>query len=102
MALSDFIEQVNEMKVGSKAMLLNYAHLPRPSMVIPGAKILYPPSNALIRLGRLHVLNDYLHIYELHKYMYVCTYACIYVCIYVCKYVLYVSMYTYMPWNFLI
>ena len=48
-ALSDFIEQLNDMKVGSKAILLHYAHLPRPSMVIPGAKTLYPPSDALIR-----------------------------------------------------
>eukprot|EP01036_Dinobryon_divergens_P030135 gene30135-39332_t len=49
--LSEFIDQLNNMKVDSKTILLHYAHLPRPSMVIPGAKTLYPPSDALIRLA---------------------------------------------------
>jgi hypothetical protein len=71
MALSDFIEQVNDMKVGSKAMVLNYAHLPRPSMVIPGAKTLYPPSNAIFRLGQMYVfvVHEFFRMYVLKSCM---------------------------------
>ena len=69
--LSEFIDQLNNMKVDSKTILLHYAHLPRPSMVIPGAKTLYPPSDALIRFNII-----YTHERECNVvYCIVCMYA---------------------------